>query len=308
MDRLPDLRKQMNRVFVGKEEVVEDMLLCLLAGGHVLLQDVPGVGKTTLANVLGAATGCSVGRIQFTPDTLPGDIVGVSVYNMKTGEFEYREGPVMHQILLADEINRTSPKTQASLLEAMAEGQVTVDGQVHPLPRPFMVIATQNPTEYLGTYPLPEAQMDRFMMRLSIGYPEREQEIRMASQFLEGRTPDTVERVLDSSQLSALQKEAAKVLVRDAVLGYMEDIVELTRKEERFVLGASPRALLALVRASQTKAFLEGRDFVKPDDVRAVAGKVLCHRLALTPEAKIAKEKTETVLKGLLLRIKIPVF
>lgn len=308
MDRLPDLRKQMNQVFVGKEEVVEDMLLCLLAGGHVLLQDVPGVGKTTLANVLGAATGCSVGRIQFTPDTLPGDIVGVSVYNMKTGEFEYREGPVMHQILLADEINRTSPKTQASLLEAMAEGQVTVDGQVHPLPRPFMVIATQNPTEYLGTYPLPEAQMDRFMMRLSIGYPEREQEIRMASQFLEGRTPDTVERVLDSAELSSLQKEAAKVLVRDAVLGYMQDIVELTRKEERFVLGASPRALLALVRASQTKAFLEGRDFVKPDDVRAVAGKVLCHRLALTPEAKIAKEKVETVLKGLLLRIKIPVF
>lgn len=308
MDRLRDLRKQMNQVFVGKEEVVEDMLLCLLAGGHVLLQDVPGVGKTTLANVLATATGCSAGRIQFTPDTLPGDIVGVSVYNMKTGEFEYREGPVMHQILLADEINRTSPKTQASLLEAMAEGQVTVDGQLHLLPRPFMVIATQNPTEYLGTYPLPEAQMDRFMMQLSIGYPEREQEIRMASQFLEGRTPDTVERVLDSAELLALQKEAAKVLVRDAVLEYMEDIVELTRKEERFVLGASPRALLALVRASQTKAFLEGRDFVKPDDVRAVAGKVLLHRLSLTPEAKIAGEKTETVLKGLLLKVKIPVF
>ncbi len=190
-ETIETLRESINRVFIGKEDVVEDMLVCLMAGGHVLLEDVPGVGKTSLAGVLAKTTSCSFGRIQFTPDTLPGDVSGISVYNMKTGEFEYREGVVMNQILLADEINRTSPKTQASLLEAMAEGQVTVDGVVHALPEPFMVIATQNPVEFLGTYPLPEAQMDRFMMRLSIGYPEREQEIRMAQAHLKGDTPDS---------------------------------------------------------------------------------------------------------------------
>ena len=179
-----------NSVFIGKEEVVENVIICLLAGGHVLLEDVPGVGKTTLAEVLSKTMECSFGRIQFTPDTLPGDISGISVYNMKTGDFEYREGVIMNQILLADEINRTSPKTQASLLEAMAENQVTVDGKIYKLPQPFMVIATQNPVEFLGTYPLPEAQMDRFMMRLSIGYPDREQELKMASNFLQGKTPD----------------------------------------------------------------------------------------------------------------------
>ena len=301
------LEENINHVFIGKEEVVENLLICLLAGGHVLLEDVPGVGKTTLAGVLARSMECSFGRIQFTPDTLPGDVAGVSVYNMKSGEFEFRAGPVMSQVLLADEINRTSPKTQASLLEAMAEGQVTVDGIIHGLPRPFMVIATQNPVEFLGTYPLPEAQLDRFMMRLSIGYPEREQEIRMASLFLEGRTPDRPEDACGTEDVLKIQEEVRAVRVRDSLLGYIEDMVTLTREEPRFVLGASPRAMLALLRASQGRAYLQGRDFVKPDDVKSVAMHVLLHRLALSSEARIQKADTGLVLRSLLLKAKVPV-
>ena len=301
------LRESMNRVFIGKEDVVGDLLVCLLSGGHVLLEDVPGVGKTTLAGVLARTTSCSFGRIQFTPDTLPGDVSGVSIYNMKTGEFTYRAGAVMSQILLADEIKRTSPKTQASLLEAMAEGQVTVDGVVHELPEPFMVIATQNPVEFLGTYPLPEAQMDRFMMRLSIGYPDREQEIRMAEAFLRGETPETARVVCSADEVLEMKAAAAGVGVSRALLGYMKDIVDLTRQEERFVLGASPRALLSLVRASQSKAFLLGRDYVKPDDVKAVAMQVLLHRLALSTDARLRKEDVGSILKSLILKAKIPV-
>lgn len=256
------LEESINRVFIGKAEAVENLLICLFAGGHVLLEDVPGVGKTTLAATLARSMECRFGRIQFTPDTMPGDVAGVSIYNMKTNDFEYRSGAVMNQILLADEINRTSPRTQASLLEAMAEGQVTVDGKVYRLPRPFMVIATQNPVEFTGTYPLPEAQLDRFMMRFSIGYPDREQEIRMAALFLEGQTPDSVETVCRAEDILEIREKVRAVTVKEAMLGYMEDIVTLTRTEPRFVLGASPRAVLALLRASQGKAFLQGRDFV----------------------------------------------
>ena len=304
--RIGMLRESINRVFVGKEEVVECLLICLLAGGHVLLEDVPGVGKTTLASVLAKSMACSFGRIQFTPDTLPGDVAGVSVYNMKSGEFEYRAGAVMNQILLADEINRTSPKTQSSLLEAMAEGQVTVDGTIHRLPRPFLVLATENPIEFLGTYPLPEAQMDRFMMRLSIGYPDREGELRMASKFLAGNTPDKVEAVCQAEEIVKLQEQVKGVLVQEAVLGYMEDIVLGTREDAGFALGASPRALLALVCASQARAFLQERDFVKPDDVRAVVTPVLAHRLVLSAEAKLRRETAESLLEDVVHKIKIP--
>lgn len=300
------LRNNINRVFVGKEDVVEDLLTCLFAGGHVLLEDVPGVGKTSLASTLAKSIGCSFGRISFTPDTLPGDVLGVSVYHMKTGEFQYRAGAVMHQILLADEINRTAPKTQASLLEAMAEGQVTVDGKVYKLPRPFLVIATQNPVEFLGTYPLPEAQMDRFMMRLSIGYPDREQEIRMALQALEGQTPDQAENVCGPEEVMEIMEMVRGITVREPLLGYMEDMIALTRQGPRFELGASPRAMLALMRASQGRAFLQGRDYVKPDDVKAVAMQVLLHRLTLSPEARLQKADGAGVLKSLILKAKVP--
>lgn len=301
------LKETVNHVFVGKEDVVEKVLICLLTGGHVLLEDVPGIGKTTLANTLAKSMECSLGRIQFTPDTLPGDVLGVSVYNMKTQEFEYREGVVMNQILLADEINRTSPKTQASLLEAMAEEQVTVDGKIYELPKPFMVIATQNPVEFLGTYPLPEAQMDRFMMRLSIGYPDKEQEIRMALQHLEGISPQVLAPVCSAEELLKVKENVAKITVTEPVLGYIREIVELTRTEPRFVLGVSPRAMLALVRACQGEAFMRGRDYVKPDDVKKMAACVLEHRISLTSEAKIQKESVSNILLSLILKAKVPV-
>ena len=306
-EKINSLKAQLHEYFVGKESVAENVLTCLLAGGHVLMEDVPGVGKTTLARILAKSIDCDFGRIQFTPDTLPGDVTGSSVYNMKTGEFSYREGAVMHQIILADEINRTSPRTQASLLEAMAEGQVSVDGKTYPLPRPFMVIATQNPVEFLGTYPLPEAQMDRFMMRLSIGYPEKDEEIRLAKNFLAGKTVTDVKSVCKAEEITAMMEEVEKIHLSDGVISYIRDIVKHTRDEKSFVAGASPRAMLALIRAGQAKAYLNGRDFVKPDDVKAVAVNVLHHRLSLTPEAKIRKEDTDKILGRVILEAKIPV-
>ena len=305
-EKVRQIKEEITKVFVGKDEVVENIIICLLSGGHVLLEDVPGIGKTTLAKCLTQVIECSFGRIQFTPDTLPGDVVGVSVYNMKTGEFEYKKGPIMNQILLADEINRTSPKTQASLLEAMSENQVTVDGIVYKLEQPFMVIATQNPIEYLGTYSLPEAQLDRFMMKLTIGYPDREQEIKMASGFLDGVTVEKMQPVCDAACIEEIKKSVAGVSVKDNMLEYIEDMIDLTRNEKRFVVGASPRAMLALIRASQAKAFLDGREFVKPDDVKAVAMQVLLHRLVLSTEAKIGKEDAAGILKSLIIKARIP--
>ena len=301
------LRENINSVFVGKEDIVENLLICLLAGGHVLLEDVPGVGKTTLALTLAKSMDADFGRIQFTPDTLPGDVVGVSVYNMKSGEFEFRPGAVMNQVLLADEINRTSPKTQASLLEAMAEGQVTVDGKVYELPQPFIVIATQNPVEFMGTYPLPEAQMDRFMMRISVGYPGKEQEVLMATKFLAGETYQNLEKVCTTSEVLELIKAVEKVEVKESVIGYAGDMVELTRNEKSFLYGISPRGMLAMIRAAQAYAFLQKRDYVKPDDVKYVAPEIMAHRLSLTSEAKMMKSDVKALVRGLIVKAKVPV-
>ena len=305
-DTVQKLKKQIGEYFVGKEETIDNLLICLLAGGHVLLEDVPGVGKTTLARILAGSVDMSFGRIQFTPDTLPGDVTGFSVYNMKTSELEYREGAIMHQIILADEINRTSPKTQAALLEAMAEGSVTVDGKRYNLPSPFMVIATQNPIEFIGTFPLPEASMDRFMMRLSLGYPDKDEEIRMVKNYLDGKNAEVITPVCSAEEIEELRTYVSKIAINNNVISYAEDIIDMTRKEPSFVLGGSTRSLLYLTKAAQARAYMEGRDFVKPDDIKEVAVNTFHHRLSLTPEAKIRKDNIDTIIKSLVLKVKVP--
>lgn len=300
-------QNNLNEKLVGKEEITKLALACLLAGGHLLLEDVPGVGKTTLGKTMADSMSVKFGRVQFTPDTLPSDIVGMSLYDMKSGEFVHRDGVVMNNIVLGDEINRTSPKTQASLLEAMAEGRVTVDGESFNLPEPFMVIATQNPVEFLGTYPLPEAQLDRFMMRLSIGYPDEENEKNLMKSFLSGNKEQAVEAVCKAEDIMELQKAVTEVEVSDRLIEYIENIILETRKESRFKLGISPRGMLHLVRLSQSFAYLNDRNYVIPDDVKAVAECCLAHRLVLTSEAMMKGEVVSKILKALILKVKIPV-
>lgn len=299
--------QNMEKVIVGKRAVLEHALITLLAGGHLLLEDVPGVGKTTLAKALAQTIACGFTRIQFTPDTLPGDVTGLSIYNMQTGKFEYSKGAIMNNIILADEINRTSPKTQASLLEAMEERQVTVDGITYPLENPFMVIATQNPIDYLGTYNLPEAQLDRFMMKISIGYPQVGDEKVMAERFLSKELKQKLEPVVDGNTIILMQQEVEKVKVNQDLITFVTRLVQETRKDSNIILGASPRATLALLRASQAQAYLEGRNYVIPDDIMKLINPVLAHRIILAPEAKLSQTKVEKILKNILSKVPVPV-
>ncbi|HNX64063.1 MAG TPA: MoxR family ATPase [Oscillospiraceae bacterium] len=301
------ITNNINTVLTGKSDVVELAVTVLLAQGHLLLEDVPGVGKTTLANALSKSIGCGFSRIQFTPDTLPGDVTGSSVYNMKTGAFEFLKGAVMSNIVLADEINRTSPKTQASLLEAMEERQVTVDSVTYQLEQPFMVIATQNPVDFLGTYNLPEAQLDRFMMKLSIGYPSASEERMMADNFLKGITKEKLFPVVSKEEVVQMQEEVKTVNVSAELNKYIVDMISLTRNNELLVLGASPRATLALIRASQAAAYVRNRDYVMPDDVQLTAPYVLSHRLALSTEARLNKATAKEVIEKIINKVKVPV-
>ncbi len=305
--RIAEMIHNMEQIIVGKREVIEYTLIALLGNGHLLLEDVPGVGKTTLAKTIAQTINCGFNRIQFTPDTLPSDITGLSIYHMQTGRFEYAKGAIMSNIILADEINRTSPKTQASLLEAMEEKQVTVDGITYPLSKPFMVIATQNPIDYLGTYNLPEAQLDRFMMKISIGYPQAGDEKRMADRFLSNQLNTKLEPVMDGDTVVEMQKEVEQVKVNQDLVTFITKIIQETRKDSNITLGASPRATLALLRASQAQAYLQGRNFCIPDDIIKLVIPVIAHRIILSPEARLAQTKVDKVLKSILAKIPVPV-
>lgn len=307
-EKLNAVIENMEKVIVGKRDVIELALIAMLSGGHLLLEDVPGVGKTTLGKALAQSMACSFSRITFTPDTLPGDVTGMTVYRMQTGEFQYMPGAVMHDILLADEINRTSPKTQASLLEAMEECQVTVDGNTYPLSPVFMVIATQNPVEQLGTFELPEAQLDRFLMKLSMGYPNaKEEEADMVSRVLSGQEVKTLQPVMTIEEMTAVKAEAAQVKVHPDVMSYAVDIVRATRKSDDILLGASPRAAIALVKAARSRAYLKGRDYTTPEDIAQMVQPVLSHRLILSSKAELEGRKKKDVLVAAMRQVKAPV-
>ncbi|MGI5896127.1 MAG: AAA family ATPase [Oscillospiraceae bacterium] len=299
--------KNINKALIGKEDVVELAVVTLLSQGHLLLEDVPGVGKTTLANALAKSINCGFSRIQFTPDTLPGDVTGLTVYNMKTGTFEFSKGAVMSNIILADEINRTSPKTQAALLEAMQERQVTVDGKTYPLEPPFMVIATQNPVDFLGTYNLPEAQLDRFLMKLSVGYPSAVDENIMAQRYLTGERFLEVETVADKQEVIAMQAEVEQIYVAEPLVSYIVSITAATREHVSLTLGASPRATLALTRTAQAAAYMAGRDYVVPDDIQRLIPHVLGHRLVPSVDARIQKLSPQKILAEIVRSISVPI-
>ena len=293
-------------VIVGKNAVIERALAAVIAQGHILIEDVPGVGKTMLAKSISASIGCSFKRIQFTPDLLPSDIVGVSIYNQSTGEFQFRPGPVMAQVVLVDEINRATPKTQSALLEAMEELQVTVDGVTRPLERPFVVMATQNPIEHEGTFPLPEAQLDRFLMRISLGYPTFSEELSVIEQQEQTHPIDELQAVASPGDVTGLQDAAKKVYVDQAVREYIVTLIDATRNHEDVSLGASPRASLGMFRAARGLAIMRDRDYVIPDDVNELAHAVLAHRLLLSPSARMRGLQTAQVIDGLLESVAVP--
>jgi MoxR-like ATPase len=299
---------EVEQVIVGKRDVLELVLLGLLADGHVLIEDYPGLAKTLIARSFAQTTSMQFARIQFTPDLMPSDVTGSSIFNQREGDFEFRPGPVFTNLLLGDEINRAPPKTQAALLEAMQERQATIEGVTRPLPRPFIVLATQNPIEYEGTYPLPEAQLDRFLLRISVGYPSRDDEWGIALRRLERRSDDVELRpVVDGTQVLAMQEAIEDVHVAESVGYYMVDLVAATRSSPSVQVGASPRGTLALLKLSRCRAALDGRDFVTPDDVKAVAAPALGHRLALRPELWVQRVRPEDVVAELLDTVPTPI-
>jgi MoxR-like ATPase len=301
------LRENIQKVIVGKDEVINQTLAVVLCEGHMLLEDVPGIGKTTLARTLAASLGCSFHRIQFTPDLLPSDVTGISWFNQKTQEFEFRPGPVMGQVVLADEINRATPRTQSALLEAMQERQVTVDGVTRPLARPFLVMATQNPIELEGTFPLPEAQIDRFLMRIALGYPDESEENAILERFRVDNPLEDLLPVTDPDEVLKLITERRQVRVAQAVREYIVHVVRATRQNEDIELGASPRATLSLYQASQSWAAIHGRDYVLPDDVKYLAPHVLTHRLMLSPQAQLRGRRMEELVADIVEMVPVPV-
>src|SRR6266487_481122 len=301
------VRQNTSRVIVGKEEVVDLLVVALLCEGHVLFEDVPGIGKTTLAKSLARSLGCSFQRIQFTPDLLPSDITGITFYNQKTGEFEFRPGPLLAQIVLADEINRATPRTQSALLEAMEERQISVERETVTLPRPFIVIATQNPIELEGTFPLPEAQIDRFLMRLRLDYPSQSEERLILQRFKEAQPLEELQPVLSGEHLQVLQKMIRRVRVEPAVESYIVELVRATRNHSGVELGVSPRGTLALYRSSQAYAAIHGRFYVIPDDVKRVARPVLSHRMIATSQARLHGRVMEQIIEEVLHNVSVPV-
>jgi MoxR-like ATPase len=298
--------QNVEQVILGKHDEVQRTLIALLCRGHVLLEDVPGVGKTVLAKAIARSIGCTFSRIQCTPDILPSDITGVSIYNQKSGEFEFRPGPVIAQIVLADEINRATPKTQAALLEAMEEHQVTVDGRTTALPHPFLVLATQNPIEYEGTFPLPEAELDRFLVRQRLGYPSPEVELRILDAQRHGHPLERIQQVVDADEILAAQDAVQDIYVDDLIKRYVVDIVTATRAHPDVYLGASPRGSLALYRTSQAHAALAGRDFVVPDDVKSMTRDTLAHRLIINPSARVRSVEAEQIVDDVVGRVPVP--
>ncbi len=300
------LATAINSVVQGKADVVHHAVLCLVAGGHLLIEDVPGVGKTTIAKALAAASNLELGRIQFTPDLLPSDVTGVSVWNRADASFKFRPGPVFAQVVLADEINRASPKTQAALLEAMAEQQVTVDGTTHGLPQPHMVVATQNPVEQEGTYPLPESQLDRFLMRLRVGYPNRSDELDILRTHEQPNVLENLSPVITRAEVEAMSKAASSVAISDSLRAYLIDLADATRRHPSISLGMSPRATLAVQRVARAQAASQGRGYVTDDDIRAVAVTVVAHRLLLTTDAQVNGQTAEAVMEGIVAAVAVP--
>jgi len=294
------------RVIVGKTDAVRLALIALMCRGHVLIEDVPGVGKTVLARSLAVSTGCSFRRIQFTPDLLPSDVTGVSIYNQKSGDFEFRAGPIVAQVVLADEINRATPKTQSALLEAMEERQTTVDGVTHALPHPFIVLATQTPIEYEGTFPLPEAELDRFLLRIELGYPSQVDEVRIMEAQQLAHPIDSLEQVTTPAEIEHLQQAIRTVYADPLIKQYIAAVMDATRRHESVYLGASPRGSLALYRAGQAAALLDGRDFVTPDDVKELAYATLAHRLIISPSARVRDVDPANIIEGCLARVPVP--